>query len=158
MIKRDIQDKLKYFAQKYPVVTLTGPRQSGKSTLLRNSFSEYDYISLEDPDIRGFAESDPRGFLGSHKEKIIIDEAQYVPQLFSYIQTRVDKENKAGMFILSGSQNFLLMQNISQSLAGRTAILTMLPFSINELTNAGITPPSLNDLIYTGSYPRIYDK
>lgn len=157
MIYRAIEKKIRYFAEQYPVITLTGPRQSGKSTLLKEAFPDYKYISLEDPDIRAVAENDPRGFLSIYNSKSIIDEAQHVPQLFSYIQTLVDKENESGMYILSGSQNLLLMESVSQSLAGRTAILKLLPFSKDEID---ILRPyqKLNTYLYTGSYPRIYDK
>jgi predicted AAA+ superfamily ATPase len=158
MVERQIEDSLKMYLGKFPVVLLTGPRQSGKSTLLRNYFPDYDYVSLEEPDIRMFAESDPRGFLANYPKSAIIDEAQYVPQLFSYIQTITDKENSVGRFILSGSQNFLLMQSITQSLAGRAAILKLLPFSYSELNRASISPDSVNNCIFTGGYPRIYDK
>ncbi len=158
MISRIIEEKIKYLAAKYPVVTLTGTRQCGKSTLLKSAFPEYRYVSLEDLDLRTMAKDDPRGFLMNFGSKIIIDEAQYVPELFSYIQTFVDSENKVGMYILSGSHNFLLLQNISQSLAGRTAVLKLAPFSISEMKNAKLLPDNLNEWLFTGGYPRIYDK
>lgn len=145
-------------ATKYPVVTITGPRQSGKSTLLRNSFPTYNYISLEDPDVREFANNDPRGLLSTYPDKTIIDEAQRVPSLFSYIQTHTDRENRAGMYLLAGSQNFLLIENITQSLAGRTAILKLLPFSHRELRDADILPHPVDLEILQGGYPRLYDK
>ncbi len=157
MRSRNIYNRLCYFTEKFPVVTLTGPRQSGKSTLLRTSFPNYNYISLEEPDIRLMAENDPKGFLSNLEGKTIIDEVQYVPDLFSYIQTRVDNENIPGMYILSGSQNFLLMQRITQTLAGRTAILKLLPFSYSEI-KALDKGKSIDDLILYGGYPRIYDK
>ncbi|GHS94116.1 hypothetical protein FACS1894207_1750 [Bacteroidia bacterium] len=158
MVNRIITEKIKYSATKYPVVTLTGTRQCGKSTLLKSAFPDYRYASLEDLDLRMQAKDDPRGFLQNFGGKTIIDEAQYVPELFSYIQTKVDTENEAGMYILSGSHNFLLLQNISQSLAGRTAVLKLAPFSIAELQNASLLPDTLNDFLFTGGYPRIYDK
>lgn len=157
MVERNIIDKIKYLLTKYPVVTLTGTRQCGKSTFLRNSFPKMRYVSLEDPDLREFALDDPRGFLNNFGFPLIIDEAQYAPKLFSYIQTRVDAEDQTGMYILSGSHNFLLMESISQSLAGRTAILKMAPFSISELSNANLLP-ELNNWLYAGGFPRIYDK
>jgi len=158
MVKRDITDKLQYLATKFPVVTLTGARQCGKSTLLKSCFPSYRYVTLEDLDIRQQAVEDPRGFLANFGTKTIIDEAQYAPDLFSYIQTKVDAENETGMYLLSGSQNFLLMQSIAQSLAGRTALLKLAPFSVQELKRASLLPVSLNDWLLTGGYPRIYDK
>ena len=137
-------------ANKYPIVTLTGPRQSGKSTLLRNSFQDYEYVSLEDPDMRLFATDDPRGFLSTYPDKTIIDEVQRVPSLFSYIQTHTDKENKEGMYMLAGSHNFLLMESVNQSLAGRTAVLKLLPFSHYEMEKGEILPSSVNEEIFKG--------
>ncbi|MCL2129526.1 MAG: ATP-binding protein [Treponema sp.] len=155
-IERAIKGKLNSIARKFPVVFLTGPRQSGKSTLLKQLFSEgYEYVSLEEADIRDFALRDPRGFLDVFKGKVIIDEAQRAPDLFSYIQTKVDKINKPGMYILSGSQNFLIMRNISQSLAGRVGILSLLPFSLSERTKAGKLPKTANEWMFSGSYPRL---
>jgi len=113
MIARNLKEQLFYFTTKFPVVTLTGVRQCGKSTLLKNSFPNYRYVSLEDPDIRQVALEDPRGFLKMYDDNTIIDEAQHAPSLFSYIQTKIDDLNRKGMYILSGSQNFLLMQSIS---------------------------------------------
>lgn len=158
MIERNIKDKLTFLTSKFPVVTLTGIRQCGKSTLLRNCFTDYKYVSLEDIDIRRIAQTDPRGFLGSFGTRIIIDEAQYAPDLFSYIQTKVDEVNNAGMYILAGSHNFLLMENISQSLAGRAAILRMAPFSVSELAQADLLPETIDKWLFTGGFPRIYDK
>ncbi len=158
MINRTLQTKLVEMTRKYPIVTLTGPRQSGKSTLLRNSFPDYSYVSLEDPDMRSFAAEDPRGFLATYPDKTIIDEAQRVPALFSYIQTHTDRENREGMFLLAGSHNFLLMEHINQSLAGRTAVLKLLPFSHAEMREAGILPQSVDEEIFKGGYPRLYDK
>ena len=158
MIERTIEEKLRQMTTKFPVVTLTGTRQCGKSTLLKQRFNEFKYISLEDLDRRLFAIDDPRGFLMNFGTPLIIDEAQYAPDLFSYIQTRVDEKNEAGMYILSGSHNFLLMERISQSLAGRTAVLKMAPLSIKELRQASLLPENLNDWLITGGYPRIYDK
>jgi uncharacterized protein len=158
MIERELKNKLLELISVYPTVTLTGPRQSGKSTLLKYAFPEYKYVSLEDPDIRLFANDDPRGFLETYPDKTIIDEVQHVPHLFSYIQTHVDKENKEGMYLLAGSNNFLLMQNIGQSLAGRTAILRLLPFSRSEMVSGNILPSTVDEEIFNGSYPRLYDK
>ena len=158
MIERTLREKILLLAGKYPVVTLTGPRQSGKSTLLKNAFPEYTYISLEDLDVRDFAMADPRGFLSTYSRRVIIDEAQRVPSLFSYLQTHVDKADETGMFMLAGSHNFQLMESINQSLAGRTAILRLLPFSHREMREGGILPSGINEEIFTGGYPRIYDK
>ncbi len=145
-------------AGKYPVVTLTGPRQSGKSTLVKNAFKKYKYVSLEDIDMRNFARSDPRGFLSEFSDRTIIDEVQRVPDIISYIQTLTDKHNKEGMYILTGSQNFILSEKISQSLAGRTSILKLLPFSSKEMNDGGIVFKNIDEEIFTGSYPRIFDK
>ncbi|WP_373728988.1 ATP-binding protein [Bacteroides heparinolyticus] len=158
MIERTITPKLYRMMELYPIVLLTGPRQSGKSTLLREKFPEYQYVSLEDLDSRGFAREDPRGFLDTYPDKTIIDEAQYAPNLFSYLQTHVDLAHKDGMYVLSGSQNFQLMEQISQSLAGRVAILELLPFSRDELKTVGLLPKTIDDEIFMGSYPRLFDK
>ncbi len=158
MIKRSITEKLIAMGSKFPIVTLTGPRQSGKSTLLKFILPDYNYVSMEDPDNRLLAIEDPRGFLKTYPDKTIIDEVQRVPELFSYLQTHVDTENREGMYYLAGSQNFLLMQSISQSLAGRTAILKLLPLSHGEMKKAEILPTPVNKEIFQGGYPRIYDK
>lgn len=158
MIERQLSSKLRQLADQFPIVTLTGPRQSGKSTLLRNQFPDYTYVSLEDPDIREFAESDPRGFIATYTDHVILDEIQRVPSIFSYIQTHVDLRNETGMFLMACSQNFQLIGHISQSLAGRTAILRLLPFSRLELKNAGLLPETVNQQILKGFYPRLYDK
>ena len=158
MINRTLKDKLLSLAKQYPILTLTGPRQSGKSTLLQNTFPNYRYVSLEDPDMREFAQTDPRGFLRSYSNRVILDEVQRVPTLFSYLQTHVDQINDVGMFLLAGSQNFLLMPNVTQSLAGRAAVLKLLPFSHTELFAANRLPETLEEEIFQGMYPRIYDK
>lgn len=157
MITRGLEKQLIDAVEQYPVVFVTGPRQSGKSTLLKYLFSDYQYVSLEDLDNREFARNDPRSFLATYNSKTIIDEAQHVPSLFSYIQTKVDSAGETGIYILSGSQNFLLMQSITQSLAGRVAVFKLLPFSHKELANAGIVQ-SVEKEIYRGGYPRLYDK
>ncbi len=158
MIERNISAKVKSLARKFPVVTITGPRQSGKSTLIKNLFPKKPYISLEDPDMRRLAIEDPRGFLNNYPNGAILDEVQNIPSLFSYIQGIVDHKNKSGMYILSGSQNFLLMEKITQTLAGRTAICQLLPLSKSELEQSGIKTSDINTLIYKGFYPRLYDK
>lgn len=157
MITRIIQEKLIELAGKYPVVSVIGPRQSGKTTLVRATFPEKSYVSLEDPDTREFAQSDPRGFLSTHSDGTILDEVQRVPHLFSYIQTIVDKRQRSGHFILTGSNNYLLQENLSQTLAGRVAILKLLPLSIEELINDGYQTDNYEEYIFKGLYPRIYD-
>ncbi|MBN2717574.1 MAG: ATP-binding protein [Deltaproteobacteria bacterium] len=152
MIRRAIHNKAIELATQYPVVTITGPRQSGKTTLAMACFPKYAYYSLEDPDVREYARTDPRGFLSS-AERLIIDEIQKVPNLVSYIQGIVDKTQIAGQFILTGSHQFELTSIISQSLAGRTSLIKLLPFSMYEL-NENKTPA---ELIYRGFYPRIID-
>lgn len=158
MIARDLGDKISHLSQKFPIVTLTGPRQSGKSTLLKNLFPDYRYVSLENPDMRSFATDDPNGFIKTFSNHVIIDEAERVPSLFSYLQTHIDDVNEQGMYLLAGSRNFHLMAAIDQSLAGRTAVLKLLPFSRHELNEAGQLPCTINEQIFKGFYPRIYDK
>jgi len=174
MIKRELSQRLLETAKKYPVLTVTGPRQSGKTTLVRYVFNDYSYVSLEEPDNAKLAQDDPRGFLGRYSGNVIIDEAQKVPELFSYIQTIVDTEDRPGRFILTGSHNFLLMENVTQSLAGRCAIFHLLPFSkaelkgskpldIENMDNVKASPQKANtgelyDMMFTGFYPRIHDR
>lgn len=157
MIHRKITPKLIDLAKNYQVITLTGPRQSGKTTLVRATFPNMAYVSLEEPDIRQIALNDPRGFLSNYPEGAVLDEAQHVPELFSYIQSIVDRDRKV-QFILTGSSNFLLIERISQSLAGRTVVLHLLPFSLYELKEAGLLFDTYETLIYKGQYPRIYDR
>lgn len=157
MIKRVLEDKIKQLAEKFPVVSVTGPRQSGKTTLIKSIFPDWHYESLEDPDTRLFALSDPRKFLNAGK-KMIIDEIQRTPDLFSYIQSITDKENRNGQYIISGSQSFLLNQHISQSLAGRVAILNLMPLSFIELRQHGFIAGKYEKLLYKGFYPRLYDR
>jgi hypothetical protein len=154
MIERTLASKVTSLAQKFQVITLTGPRQSGKTTLVRATFPDLPYVSLEEPDIRQIALTDPRGFLSNYPNGVILDEIQNTPELFSYIQRIVD-ENRQIQFILTGSSNFLLMEKISQTLAGRTAVLHLLPFSLQELEPLA---DSYENLIFKGQYPRIYDR
>ncbi len=157
MIKRQITEKLIQLSGKFPVVTITGPRQSGKTTLAKHVFADYEYVSLENPDTRLKAEEDPRGFFENNSGKVIIDEIQHVPKLLSYIQTIVDAEKTMGKFILTGSQNLLMSEKISQSLAGRTALLKLLPFNRLELIKKkGVKDYSYEEIIYKGAYPAIY--
>lgn len=154
MIPRTLHSKLVDLSQKFPIVTLTGPRQSGKTTLVRAAFADLPYVSLEEPDMRQFSIRDPRGFLSNYPYGAVIDEAQHNPELFSYLQTLVDLKPQV-RFILSGSSNFLLFERISQSLAGRTALLVLLPFSFQEI------PPQdepYERRIFLGAYPAIYDR
>lgn len=158
MIKRELASKLEQLAKQFPVVAVLGPRQSGKTTLVQATFPHHKYFSFEDLDIRSFAQNDPRGFLETHHEKegLILDEIQYVPSLLSYIQTEVDRFKKKGHFILTGSQNFLIDEAISQTLAGRIAILTLLPLSLSEMQGSHVGAPSLEEALFKGGYPRIY--
>ncbi len=156
MIKRNAEAKIKEMAQRYPVLALTGPRQSGKTTICKMVFSDYRYVSLENPDMRSFAETDPKGFLAEYDKYVIIDEVQNVPELFSYIQQIVDESNIVGHYILSGSQNFLLLEKITQSLAGRVYIMELLPLCHNEIKTT--KEMTVFEEIATGSYPGIYDK
>ncbi len=158
MIEREAASKALKLASQYPVLTITGPRQSGKTTLCRMIFGDKAYVSLEDVDERGFARSDPRGFLNRFPEGAIIDEVQRAPDLLSYIQTIVDENRKDGFFILTGSQQFELLESISQSLAGRTAMLKLMPFTLTEAYGPDISNVSLEKMLYTGLYPRIFDK
>ena len=158
MIQREIASAIKSLATKYPVIALTGPRQSGKTTLLKQLFPDYDYLSLENPDVREFAETDTKGFLKRYAKYVIFDEAQRVPALFSYIQGKVDESGIMGQFILSGSQNFHLMQNITQSLAGRVAIFRLFPFDLQELRSANLLSENYADNLVKGFYPAIYDR
>ena len=157
-VQRTIVASIIELLGKYPVIALTGPRQSGKTTLLKNAFPNYKYVSLEKPDVREFATKDPNAFLKQYSENVIIDEAQRVPSLFSYIQTIVDDSGKMGQFILSGSQNFQLMQNITQSLAGRVALFQLLPLDFEELKSENILEADPLSALIKGFYPAIFDR
>lgn len=157
MIARTLENKLKLLYTKFPVISVTGPRQSGKTTLIKEVFKNLPYVSLENPDDRAFALEDPRGFLNNYPKGAIFDEVQRVPQLFSYIQGLVDADPSI-KFIISGSQNFLLSEQISQSLAGRVGILKLLPFSMFELKAANSLSENFEDVAYKGFYPRIFDQ
>ncbi len=175
MIPRTLAAPLRQAARQFPVVTLTGPRQSGKTTLVRHVFPRYEYVSLELPDLRRLALEDPRGFLAQFRKPVILDEVQRAPELFSYLQVLVDEHpDRTGRFILTGSQNFLLLESISQTLAGRCAVLHLLPLSLAELQ--GRAPLSLGTLgrrvpprrkpppkdmlqtLFAGFFPRIHDR
>jgi len=157
MFERSMSETLLKTARSFPGTVLIGPRQSGKTTLLKQLFPEYSYINLESPDTLLRIQGDPRGFLLSDQRHWIIDEAQKFPELFSYLQEEIDKTPIPGRFILSGSQNFLLDEKINQTLAGRVAILELLPLSYSEyLTNNTCSPTTLWKFLYEGSYPRLY--
>lgn len=158
MFERVVKRKLLEMTTMYPIVMVTGPNQSGKSTLLRTAFPDYKYVSLKDPDMRLFATDDPQGFLTTFPDKTIIDEVQRVPSIFPYIQTHTNKENKEVMYLLACSHNFLLTENINQSLAARTAVLKLLPFSHYEMREIGILPETVDEEIFKGAYPQLYDK
>lgn len=159
MFKRDLTSTLKEYS-KFPVIALLGPRQSGKTTLAKATFASHRYITLEDVNERTFAATDPKRFLSLNENEhgIILDEFQYVPEILSYIQVIVDEKKRPGYFVLTGSQNFLANQAISQSLAGRVGILTLLPLSIAEMTKNSILPTTADQLIFNGSYPRLYEE
>ena len=155
-ICRVLDDRLRRMARSFPVVAITGPRQSGKTTLVRKLFADKPYLSMEDPDIRMLALEDPRGLLARYPEGAVIDEAQHAPQLFSYLQTRVDETSAPGQFVLTGSQNFLLIRGISQSLAGRAAMAQLPPLMLAELARAQVLPDWLDDYLWQGAYPAHY--
>ena len=155
MINRVAQDLIKTLALGFPVVIITGPRQSGKTTLAKSVFPSPDYVLLEDIDTQMRANQDPRGFLMSFPNGVILDEVQRVPELFNYLLGVVDDQKKMGHFILTGSQQFNMMEKVTQSLAGRTGIIHLLPFSIEELS---LTESSLESLACKGFYPPVYDR
>ncbi|MFA4826247.1 MAG: ATP-binding protein [Methanoregula sp.] len=157
MIKRDAEEKLRVLANGFPAVSVIGPRQSGKTTLVRSVFPDKPYVLLEDPDTRAFAEEDPRSFLAQfEKTGAVIDEVQRVPELFSYLQGILDRNGRPGQYILTGSQNFLLMESISQSLAGRVGIIRLLPLSMRELAREGFPVRPYEEYLFTGFFPRLY--
>lgn len=158
MIERQILEKILFLKDKYPVIALTGPRQSGKTTLIKSTFPDYQYLSLEDPNNREFAETDPKGFLKIYNKRVIFDEVQRVPHLFSYIQAIVDESKQMGQFILSGSQNFHLLRSITQSLAGRVALFKLLPFDFKELSKYQLLPKNYAEILLNGFYPAIFDR
>ncbi len=157
MVKRELALHILRLAEKMPVIALTGPRQSGKTTLVKALFPDYNYLNLEFPDVRARAQEDPRLFL-QNTSGLILDEIQRAPELFSYIQGYVDEQQRPGQYILTGSQNFLLLEQISQSLAGRVALFNLLPFSVSEIHSEYPLPDSYLPLMFQGTYPRLYDK
>lgn len=158
MISRDAEKIISIQLKGFPSVTITGPRQSGKTTLARAVFAQKPYFSLEDPDVRQFAQDDPRAFLDQMPDGGILDEVQRAPEILSYLQSHVDNDGRMGLFLLTGSQHFGLMSGITQSLAGRTAFVELLPFSIRELERGGAKPPDLDTMLFTGGYPPLYDR
>lgn len=158
MVKRNAEKWLRLLAKEFRSVAVVGPRQSGKTTLVKAVFPKKPYVSLEDPDERHLANSDPRAFLAQFKNGAIIDEAQRVPALFSYLQQILDNTRKDGLFILTGSNNFLLQESISQTLAGRIGYMDLLPLCHNELLQFNLQSPSTNQLVWSGCYPEVYDR
>ncbi|MEN8253195.1 MAG: ATP-binding protein [Patescibacteria group bacterium] len=157
-IHRSIEKTLTKTLSKFPILGLVGPRQSGKTTLLKKLFPKFSYANMEDIELREYAQTDPKGFLETHQSPLIVDEAQRVPKLFSQLQVLVDEKKKMGSYILSGSQNFLLMEQISQSLAGRISTQTLLPMSYQEISRAKLPVRQYSDFIFKGQYPRMYQK
>lgn len=158
MIYRQALSTVLRLAKSFPFVAITGPRQSGKTTLARAAFPDKPYVSLEDPDVREFATSDPRRFLDNYPDGAILDEAQRCPDLFSYLQTRSDLDGRTGLYLLTGSHQFGLLSGISQSLAGRVGLVQLLPFSAVELKDSDLLPPRLDEALLRGMYPPIYDR
>jgi uncharacterized protein len=157
MIQRNAEAKLRQLAGSFKAIGVTGPRQSGKTTLVKMIFKDKPYRSLENPDTMRFAIEDPRGFLSGLPQGAVLDEIQRAPEIFAYLQEIIDNSTEPGKFILTGSNNFLLQQNISQSLAGRIAYLNLLPFSINEIYAGSTEIPDEDQVIYKGLYPPVYD-
>ena len=158
LLKRELAGKVKQLSKKFPVVGILGPRQSGKTTLAQSVFPRYKYVNLEELDIRRYAQEDPRRFIQSLLEEkgVILDEIQHVPDLLSYIQAQVDRKKKAGFFVVTGSQNILLSHHINQTLAGRIAIVTLLPVTIEELKSHSLLPKKMETALFKGFYPSIY--
>ena len=157
MITRALSSHLLRLSRHYPVVTVVGPRQSGKSTLCKVAFPSLPLVNLEQPDVRARIAEDPRAFIEAHKGGCVVDEIQHLPELASYIQVAVDERGSPGEFILTGSHQYQLMESVSQSLAGRTAILKLLPLSSAELRNTEYSPHSLDQQLLSGGYPRIFN-
>jgi predicted AAA+ superfamily ATPase len=158
MIKRHIEPEFLQLLGEYPIVTILGPRQAGKTTLARQLLPDYAYVNLEHPETRAFAQDDPKAFLAQYSGKVIFDEIQRLPELLSYLQVAVDNQRENGRYVLTGSHQLALREAIAQSLAGRTAILHLLPFSIAELVDNELGFANAEDYLYQGFLPRIYDQ
>ena len=158
MIPRKASETLRKLAESFPVVSVTGPRQSGKTTIVRHVFADKSYVTLEDPDVREYALQDPRAFLAQFPDGAILDEIQRSPELFSYLQGVVDQDGRMGLFVLTGSQQFGLRAGISQSLAGRVGTVELLTLSLTELENADLRSEVLATQLFKGGYPPIYDR
>ena len=158
MIHRNLSAHLLKMATQYPVISVSGPRQSGKTTLVQQLFPHLTYVNFEDIELRILAQQDPKQFLNRYPGGLILDEAQYVPTLFSYIQLEADRRQKMGEFVLTGSQNFLLMEQITQSLAGRVALFNLLPFSVEELKNTRFEQSDYAAYLFRGMYPGLYER
>jgi predicted AAA+ superfamily ATPase len=158
MITREARIKLLQLSNSFKAIAVIGPRQAGKTTLVKTTFPDKPYYSLENPDIRNFAIEDPRGFLSTITSGAILDEVQRAPELFSYLQEIIDNSSEKGIFILTGSNNFLLQENISQTLAGRVAYLNLLPFTADELKSEKLLPQTDEDILFNGFYPPVYDQ
>lgn len=158
MIIRASESTIRALLRGFPVITITGPRQSGKTTLAKAIFSDKPYASLEDPDVRFTARDDPRAFLERFPDGAVLDEVHRCPDILSYLQTAVDQDGRMGLFILTGSQQFGLLSGVTQSFAGRTAFMELLPFSLGELEQAGKLPKRLDDMLIKGGYPPLYDR
>jgi uncharacterized protein len=154
MITREAETELRILAEQFKAVAVLGPRQSGKTTLVRKVFESKPYVSLENPDMRLFAMDDPKGFISNYPDGAVLDEIQRVPELFSYLQQILDDQTANGFFILTGSNNFLLQESISQSLAGRVAYLFLLPLTISEI---GDRESNINSVLFSGCYPALYN-
>lgn len=157
-IERTLAKEIRKRIKQYPILAVTGPRQSGKTTLLKTLFPDYQYVSLENPDQRSFAQEDPNGFLQQYADNTILDEVQRVPELFSYLQTAVDASGQMGQYILSGSQNFHLLKHITQSLAGRVALFRLLPLDTQELERANKQTNNYLEACIQGGYPAVYHR
>jgi len=158
VVPRLLEPHLKRRARRSPIVVLTGPRQSGKTTVVRRVFADKPYVNLEAPDVRARALEDPRGFLAGFPRGAVLDEVQRAPELLSYLQVDVDARRQGGRWILTGSQNLLLLSGVSQSLAGRAALLDLLPLSLPELRTAGWMAPDLFSVLFRGGYPAPFDR